>query len=174
MANTEQTILATTLPLRSPTPLEQALAEVSAFCVSIYFVCLFCQQTAKMPSLWSHGDLSAAAWSTWILQWHPLCFYISKRNAGTTTKLKFVEYGKSSSLSLKVPCPVPGSLEAKISPSWRWRSQKVVLTQSHILRVHEAALELWTLTVIQMNCQETIIIFWWQLISWQEGFPQNL
>lgn len=87
-----------------------------------------------MPSLWSCEGLSAAYWSTWILQWHSLCSYISKRNPGTTTELRFVEYGKSSSLDSQVPHPVPGGLEAMMSPSWRLRSHRVVLAQPCILR----------------------------------------
>lgn len=173
VANTEQIILAMTLPLQSPTvPIEEGLAEDTSVCISIFYLFALpidCKDIFCMKLWW----LVSSSLVHKFFYDDSNCIHIFQRGT-VKPSLRFVYYGKRSSLSLQVPYPGPGSLEATMSPSWRLKSCITVLAQACVLREPSLYIKLhwshapwpWAKWVVKNQ-----IIFWWQLISWQEGFP---
>lgn len=122
-----------TLPLQSPTvPIEQGLAEDTSVCISIFYLFVLpidCKGIFCMKLRWFVD--SSLAHMVFYNDSH--CVHTFQRET-VEPPLRFVSYGKRSSLSLQVSSPGPGSLETTMSPSWRLKSHIVVPAQACVMR----------------------------------------
>lgn len=164
-----------TLPLQSPTvPTEQTLAEDTSVCISIFYLFVLpidCKDISCVKLRWfvSSGLVHMVFYND------SHCVHIFQRE-NVEPSLRFVYYGKRSSLSLQVPNPGPGNLEATMSPSWRLKSHIVVVAQAWILRKPSLYIKLhwshapwpWAKWVVKKPNN-----FLMAADFLEEGFPQN-